>query len=114
MPEQEDGRNVFRRNEVPQAVNPETEEMWEGQGPEGILARFNKFLGFSIEGGKDEVLNFFNSMKKMRDRGHAKGCSEPKFFYRELKKLDWSIKNKRVNRRCGQEKGVGSSKAVLK
>ena len=55
-------------------------------------------MGFSIEGCKDEVLDFFNSMKKTRDHGRAKGCSEPTIFDRELKKLDWSIKNKRVNR----------------
>ena len=114
MLEEGDGRNVFRRNEVPQEVNLETEGMREGQGTKSILARFSEFLGFSIKGYKDEVLDFFNNMKKRRDRGHAKGCSEPTMFYRELKKLDWSIKNKRVNRRCGQDKGVGSSNAVLK
>ena len=42
------------------------------------------------------------------------GFLEPTIFYRELKKLNWSIKNKRVNRRCGQEKGVGLSKTMFK
>ena len=61
------------------------EWMWEGQGTEGLLASFSEFVGFSIEGCKEEVLEFFNNMKKRRAHGQ------------ELNKLDWSIKNKRVN-----------------
>ena len=74
---------------------------------EGLLASFSEFLGFSIEGCKEDVLEFFNNMKKRSDHEWVKGCAEPTIFDRELKKLDWSIKNKRVNRRCWQEKGVG-------
>ena len=46
VPENWDGRDVFQRNEVPQAVNHVMEGMWEGQGTEGLLASFSKFLGF--------------------------------------------------------------------
>ena len=59
-------------------------------------------------------MDFFNKMKKRRDHRRAKGCLEPTNFYRELKKLDWFIKNKRVNRQYKQENRVGSSNAVLK
>ena len=58
------------------------------------------------------MLESFDGMKKRRDRECSKDFLEPTIFYRELKKLNWSIKNKRVNRRCGQEKGVGLSKNV--
>ena len=45
VPKNGDGRDVFRRNEVPQAVNHVMEGMQEGQGTEGLLASFSAIFG---------------------------------------------------------------------
>ena len=63
------------------------EESWE----ETELAKFSKFLRFSIEGLEKEILDFLVKIRKRRERVHNKNLLEKSKFERELKRLECSI-----------------------
>ena len=48
------------------------EESWE----ESELAKFSKFLGFSIEGLEKEILEFLIKIRKRREKVHSKNLLE--------------------------------------
>ena len=72
---------------TPQEVRGWEEVSWE----ESDLARFNKFLGFSTEGLKKDILEFLVKIRKKRERVHSKTLLEKSKFERELKRLECSI-----------------------
>ncbi|RVW24684.1 hypothetical protein CK203_082201 [Vitis vinifera] len=58
---------------------------------DSYLARFSKFLGFSMDGFEGEILNLLLRTKRRREQNLKKGTSGTTKFDRELKKLEWSI-----------------------
>ena len=65
----------------------ENTESWE----ESCLARFIKFLGFSISGHEEEILEFLKWFNVGRKRGKGKGGDRITKFDREMKKLAWNV-----------------------
>ena len=53
--------------------------------------RFSRFLGFSTEGLKNDILEFLVKIRKRRERVHSKTLLEKSKFERELKRLECSI-----------------------
>ena len=78
----------------PQEVRGLEEASWE----ESDLARFNKFLGFPIEGLEKDILDFLVKIRKRRERIHSKALLERSKFERELKRLECSINYERGNK----------------
>ena len=58
---------------------------------ESCLARFSKFLGFSIAGHEEEILGFMKRFNAGRQKGNGKGGDKPTKFNREMKKLVWNV-----------------------
>ena len=92
-----------------QVVGNENEEKWE----ESSLAKFNHFLGFSMEGLEKEILNFLIKIRKRRERIHSKELLEKSKFERELKRLECSINYGGGNKKKGLSQGKGSQIAVV-
>ena len=61
---------------------------------DSCLARFSKFLGFSMEGSEGEILNLLLKTKRRREQNIKKDISGSTKFDCELKKLVWSINYK--------------------
>ena len=82
---------------VGESVGGEFEELLqnlEGKGcrwDNSCLARFSKFLGFSMEGFEGEILNLLLRTKRRREQNNKKGTLGSIKFDCELKKLEWSI-----------------------
>ena len=55
------------------------------------MARFNKFLGFSTTGHKEEILGFMKRLNARRQKGKGKGGDRTTKFDREIKKLVWNV-----------------------
>ena len=53
--------------------------------------RFSRFLGFSTEGLKNDILEFLVKIRKRRERVHSETLLEKSKFERELKRLECSI-----------------------
>ncbi|RVW92687.1 hypothetical protein CK203_041610 [Vitis vinifera] len=73
------------------------EENWE----ESELAKFSKFLGFSIEGMEKEILEFMIKIRKRREKVHNKNMLEKSRFERELKRLECSINYEKGKKQKG-------------
>ena len=58
-------------------------------------------MGFSIIGHEEEVLNFLRKFKGRRDAVSPRRVSMTKKFDRELRKLEWNIKEREEIRRSG-------------
>ena len=91
-----DGRS-WEKSLVEVRVEGKDEELpqeLEGKGcrwDDNCLARFNKFLGFSMEGFEGEILNLLLRTKRRREQSNKRGTIGTTKFDRELKKLHWSI-----------------------
>ncbi|RVW36959.1 Transposon TX1 uncharacterized 149 kDa protein [Vitis vinifera] len=84
----------------------------EGRGcrwDDSCLARFSKFLGFSMEGFEGEILNLLLRNKRRREQNIKKDISGSTKFDRELKKLEWSINYKGARK----EKSMGAAGGVV-
>ena len=69
---------------------------WE----ESCLAKFSEFLGFPIEGFKEEILELMNRINSRRQKRKGKGGAVSTKFDRELKKLEWNVMD------SGRKKGA--------
>ena len=56
---------------------------------------FNNFLGFSIEGYKEEILKLINNISARRQQIKGKGVQGTSKFEREIKKSKWTIQEKK-------------------
>ena len=69
---------------------------WE----ESCLAKFSEFLGFPIEGFKEEFLELMTRINSRRQKRKGKGGAVSTKFDRELKKLEWNVMD------SGRKKGA--------
>ena len=69
---------------------------WE----ESCLAKFSEFLGFPIEGFKEEILELMTRINSRRQKRKGKGGVVSTKFDRELKKLEWNVMD------SGRKKGA--------
>ena len=67
----------------------EEEDQWN----EGCLARFSKFMGFPIDGYEDEIVVLMKKISSRRKKG--KGGQTSTKFDKELKKLEWTVRDRR-------------------
>ena len=81
------GKELCLVQSLPREGKGWEEDSWE----ESDLAKFSKFLGFSIEGLEKEILDFLVKIRKRRERVHNKNLLENSKFERELKRLECSI-----------------------
>ncbi|RVW57234.1 hypothetical protein CK203_099691 [Vitis vinifera] len=105
---EECGKELCLVQTMPREVKGWEEVSWE----ESDLARFNKYLGFPIEGLEKDILDFLVKIQKRRERVHSKTLLEKSKFERELKRLECSINyegGKNRNVEC-KEEGVRSWK----
>ena len=84
---EESGEELCLASATPLEVRGWEETSWE----ESDLPRFNKFLGFSIEGLEKDILELLVKIRKRRERVHSKTLLEKSKFERELKRLECSI-----------------------
>ena len=68
---------------------------WELSWEKSDLAKFSKFLGFSIEGLEKDIMEFLVKIRKRRESVHSKTFLEKSKFDRELKRLECSINYER-------------------
>ena len=78
---------------------------WE----ESCLARFSKFLGFSIVGYEELILDFMNKINGSRQKIKGKGGVGTTKFDRELKKPEWNVKDKEGKKSGARGKGARAS-----
>ena len=78
------------------------DESWEGS----CLAKFNEFLGFPTEGLEEVIFDFMKMISGSRQKGNGKGAPTLTKFDRELKRLEWNVKDK------GRSKGVASGRGA--
>ena len=84
------------------------EDQEEGIWEESFQKVFNNFLGFSVEGYKEEILKLMNSINARRQQIKGKGVQGTSKFEREIKKLKWTIQEKKSSSKGGSsEKGKG-------
>ena len=79
--------------------------MWE----ESCLAKFSEFLGFPIEGFKEEILEFMTKINSQIPKSKGKGGSVSTKFDRELNKLEWNVMDKGRKKNGAPGKGVRAS-----
>ena len=84
---EECGKELCLVQTMPREVKGWEEVSWE----ESDLARFNKYLGFLIEGLEKDILDFLVKIQKRRERVHSKTLMEKSKFERELQRLECSI-----------------------
>ena len=65
----------------------------EDQWSEGCLARFSKFMGLPIDGYKDEIVVLMKKISSRRKKG--KGGQINTKFDKEMKKLEWTVRDRR-------------------
>ena len=83
----------FSQSENPKDLGPMEDQEgvpWE----ESCLMNFSKCMGMSIEGFEDEFLELMNKVSDRRQKGKGKGAHNSTKFARELKKLEWNVKEK--------------------
>ena len=69
---------------------------------------FNKFLGFSIACYEDEIFNLMNNICERRLTAKGKGVQGTTKFNREIKKLEWNVKEKEKScRENSSQRGKG-------
>ena len=73
----------------------EEEDQEVGSWENGCLQIFSNFLGFSVKGNEEEIFNLMNSICERRNNQKGKGAHVPTKFDRELKKLQWNVKEKK-------------------
>ena len=61
-------------------------------------------MGLSIEGFEDEFLELMQKVGHRRFKGKGKGAGESSRFDRELKKLEWNVKDRGISKMGGQGK----------
>lgn len=72
------------------------------------------FSILKLEGFKKELLDVLRKIKKRRKSGILRGASAKTKFNRELKTLEWSIRDRGISKMTGAEKGVWDSKEFNK
>ena len=60
-----------------------------------MSSNFQQFLGIFGEGHEEEIFNLMNSICERRNNQKGKGTHVLTKFDRELKKLQWNVKEKR-------------------
>lgn len=85
------------------------EELWE----ESCLRRVSQCLGLSLEGFENEFQDLVSRVSKRRTKDKGKGVSTLASFDRELKRLEWTIKEKgRINSGLAK-RGLRGSKLFM-
>ena len=84
----------------------EEEDKGEGSWEE------SKFLGFSVKGYEGKILSLMNSICESGDKIKVKGAQVTTKFGRELKKLEWNVKEK-SNRGGPRKRDKGISNGCL-
>ena len=74
------------------------------------FARFSGCLGLPTEGFEEEILHLLRGMndkKSQQERGLVLESRNPKgsLFYREMRRLEWNVKESLSKRGLGGEKG---------
>ena len=93
----------FQRDERKEELSTYHEQMtWE----ESCLFRFSKFLGMSLEGYEDEILELMNRISERRQNEVGKGVHRMTKFDKEMKRLSWTIKDKGKTTRGVDGKGT--------
>ena len=77
------------------------------------LAKFSEFLGFPIEGFKEEILELVSRIGSWRQKGKGKGGAVSAKFDRELKKLEWIVMDSGRKKNGALGKGVRASHSGL-
>ena len=84
----------------------ECEESWE----ESCLQKFSQCMGLSIKGFEDEFLEPMQKVGQRRckgkGKGKGKGAGGSSSFDRELKKLEWNVKDRGKSKMEAQGKGA--------
>ena len=62
---------------------------------EGCLARFSKFMGLPIDGYEDEIVVLMKKIISRRRKGKGKGGQISTKFDKEMKKLEWMVRDRR-------------------
>ena len=82
-------------------------EVFGSSWDDSYLAKFNKSLGFTIEGVEGEILKLLLRLKNRRDQGKNKGILGMTRFEWEVKKLEYSINYDGVSRKNGSNRKRG-------
>ena len=78
------------------------------------MAKFNKSLGFTIEGVEGESLKLLLRLKNRKDQGKKRGILGMTRFEREVKKLECSINYDGVSKKNGSDKKGGDKVLCFK
>ena len=78
------------------------------------MAKFNKSLGFTIEGVEGEILKLLLRLKNRKDQGKKRGILGMTRFEREVKKLECSINYDGVSKKNGSDKKGGDKVLCFK
>ena len=70
------------------------EDQEVGSWEDSCLQIFSNFLGFWVKGHEEEIFNLMNSTCERRNNQKGKGTRVSTKFDRELKKLQWNVKEK--------------------
>ena len=81
---------------------------------ERCLANFNSFVGLPIEGFEGEVLDLAKRIRKGKHKENDKGGLALTKFDREMKKLDWFVKEEGGTIRIGLDRGKGVANTVIR
>lgn len=85
----------------------------KGGWEDNCLVKFNRILGFLIEGFKGEILNMIQRIRSRREKGKKKVCSVSTLFDRKLKRLECLINYNRGKKGMGWIKDEGPKRSVL-
>ena len=78
------------------------------------MAKFNKSLGFTIEGVEGEILKLLLRLKSRKNQGKKRGILGMTRFEREVKKLECSINYDGVSKKNGSNKKGGDKVLCFK
>ena len=84
-------------------------ESWE----EICLQKFSQCMGLSMEGFEGDFMELMTKANQRRIKGKGKGGIASTKFERELKKLEWTVKDKGSLNLGAQGKGTRGSITIL-
>ena len=91
---------------VSTGLDEEAKKQEIGSWEKSCLLVFSNFLGVSMKGHKEEILNLMNNICERRDQIEGKAVHTTSRFKRELKKLEWDVEEKN-NKGESSHKGKG-------
>ena len=100
-----EGKENYQKEEEEEGGGDRAKDQEQMSWEESFLLRFSQFLGMSLEGSEDEVLDLMNKICVRRQKEEGKEGKRMTKFAREMK-LEWNIKEKDRSSRGETSQGM--------